>query len=316
MQKTVLIIGGAGFIGSHVVDLVLAEGNTVAVLDNLSSGSRKNVNPAATFYEGDMLDADFVRKVLTELHPDVVCHFAAQVSVANSLVDPVEDARLNMLGTLSVLESMRIVVPKAKIIYAASAAMYGMPAELPVLETTPSLSLSPYGLSKYTGEQYVWLYNRLHNTPATVLRFSNVYGPRQSVEGEAGVCAIFCQRMLSGGSVKIYGDGSQLRDYIAVGDVARATLAALEKGDGEPYNISTNTKTSVCELFALLKELSGYEHDPIFAEERAGEIKESRMSADKAARELGWSAGTSLRDGLATTVAWYRESAADGATQS
>lgn len=305
----ILITGGAGFIGSHVADAFLAAGHTVYVFDNLSTGKRENVPSGATLIVGDLTDAESINKAIAEVKPDVVDHHAAQISVTASVKDPVHDATTNILGTLNLLQAVVTHAPQAKLIYASSGgAMYGIPEEQPYAETSTAQAAAPYGLSKYVAEQYVWLYARLHGLRATVLRYANVYGPRQDPHGEAGVCAIFAERMHAGDPVTIYGDGSAVRDYVFVGDVAAANVAVLENGTGESFNICTGIPTSTQTVYETFKQAMGYALDAAYQPLRAGEAVRSLLSPTKAERDLSWKASVSFGDGVEQTATWYADS--------
>lgn len=304
----ILVTGGAGFIGSHVVDAYLAAGHTVAVLDNLSSGKKENIPAGVRLFEADITDAEAVKVVFEEFQPDVVNHHAAQISVSVSVREPRMDAERNILGTINLLEATAALPVAPRFIYATSGgAMYGNPEELPLVETSTARPISPYGLSKYVAEQYVWMYSTLKGISVVVLRYSNVYGPRQDPHGEAGVCAIYTDAMLADQPVKIFGDGSQQRDYVFVGDVARASVAALEKGTGQSYNIATGVATSTREVYTTLKEATAYTRDPEMLPGRPGDLQVSILSNQKAARELGWVPTRSFKEGIEETVAWARK---------
>lgn len=306
----ILVTGGAGFIGSHVVESYRFHGHEVAVLDNFSTGKRENVPQGVRIFEGSITDATFVRQVFADFQPEVVNHHAAQISVVVSTGEPVRDAELNIMGTINLVLAAKECPCVLKFIYATSGgAMYGNPTELPCTETTPALPISPYGLSKHTAERYLWLLATDASFTATVLRYSNVYGPRQDPHGEAGVCAIFTGRMLEGQPVTIFGDGTQVRDYVYVEDVAEANLAALQLGDGEAFNIATGSGTSTQGVFDTLKSATKYPGDPAYGPERAGEIQEVVLSPAKAETQLGWKAANSFTQGIQKTVQWYRRSA-------
>jgi UDP-glucose 4-epimerase len=303
----ILVTGGAGFIGSHVVQEYLRAGHEVAILDDFTSGKQQNVRAGVKVYEGQVQNRAIVERALQEFQPDAVNHHAAQISVVASVRDPRYDAECNVLGTTELLCGMVAHVPQAKLIYISSGgAMYGNIDELPYREDSTPKAAAPYGLSKFVAEQYVWLFARLHGVRATVLRYSNVYGPRQDPHGEAGVCAIFADRMLEGKPVTVYGDGTATRDYIYVGDVAAANLAALSRGDGEPFNISTGVETSTSDVFRVLADAFGYEQDPARAPLRAGEATRVVLSPKKAQQQLGWQPTVGFEEGVQHTVAWYK----------
>jgi UDP-glucose 4-epimerase len=307
MNKKVLVTGGAGFIGSHVADRYIREGYSVVVLDNLSTGFKENVNPEAKFYLADITDRKKVREILESEKPDYVNHHAAQMDVRKSVDDPVFDARTNILGSVNLmLESLQSGV--AKFIYISTGgAVYGEPDSLPVDETYPVNPLSPYGVSKHTVEHYLYLFAHNAGFRYTVLRYANVYGPRQNPHGEAGVVAIFTEKMLGGETPTIFGAGTQTRDYVYVEDVVEASVLSIEKGDGGIYNLGTGQETSVIGLFESLKGILGFDGEPSFAPARTGEIERISLDAGKAARELGWKPGHTLEQGFQKTVTYYRE---------
>ena len=304
-KAKVLVTGGAGFIGSHIVDRLVEEGHAVVVVDNLSSGRRQQVNPKAAFYQVDVRD-DALEEVFRRERPQVVDHHAAQMSVNYSLQNPLEDAAINVLGSLRLLEYARKYGVERFIFASTGGALYGEPAYLPCDEAHPIRPLSPYGVSKYTVEQYLALYHRLYGLPYVALRYGNVYGPRQNPHGEAGVVAIFAQRMLEGREAIIYGTGEQRRDFVYVTDVADANLLALQKGDGDCFNIATGVDASVNEVFASLKEATGYPREAAYAPARPGEVFAIHLSHQKAQEVLGWRPRVSLAEGLARTVAFFR----------
>ncbi len=307
MNKKVLVTGGAGFIGSHVADRYIREGYSVVVLDNLSTGFKENVNPEAKFYLADITDRKKVREILEAEKPDYVNHHAAQMDVRKSVDDPIFDAKTNILGSLNLIEeSLRIGI--AKFIYVSTGgAVYGEPDSLPVDETYPVNPLSPYGVSKHTVEHYLYLYAHNAGFRYTVLRYANVYGPRQNPHGEAGVVAIFTEKMLGGETPTIFGAGTQTRDYVYVEDVAEASVLSMKKGNGGIYNLGTGRETPVIGLFESLKGIVGFDGEPSFAPARTGEIERISLDAGKAARELGWKPGHTLEQGFQKTVTYYRE---------
>jgi UDP-glucose 4-epimerase len=284
-----IVTGGAGFIGSHVVDALVARGDEVTVIDNLSSGRRENVNPAARFVEHDIREP-------FEIEADVVFHLAAQADVVTSVERPTYDAEVNVIGTLRVLQA----AAGAQVVFTSTGgAIYGE-CERPAREDDPRRPLSPYGTSKLAGEEYLATWNRLHGSGHVALRLANVYGSRQLPTLEGGVIAIFLDRMAAGEETLVYGDGLQSRDFAHVGDVARAMLAAVGAKPGV-YNIGTGVDTRIVDLHALCRRATGTEGEPTFADPRPGEILRSVLDPGAAERELGWRAETPLEDGLRST---------------
>ena len=302
----ILVTGGAGFIGSHVTDRYVALGHEVAVLDNLSTGRKENLNPKAAFYEKSILDEDLPR-VFEEFAPEIVNHHAAQVNVRRSVEDPAFDGRVNVLGSLRVYKCAAEAGCR-KVIYASSGgACYGEPALLPAAEDTPVRPLCPYGVSKYAAEKYLELYAALHGMRYTILRYANVYGPRQDPHGEAGVVAIFSQLMLAGKRPEIFGDGSKTRDYVYVEDVAEANALALDAGDGRAYNVGLGREVTDDEIFAAVRDALGATIEPIHTEFRKGEVRHVALDASLIRRELAWSPRFSLESGMAEVAAYYRD---------
>jgi UDP-glucose 4-epimerase len=301
-HRRVLVTGGAGFIGSHIVDEALAAGHEVAVIDNLSTGNKRNLNPAARFFAVDITDACGLDEAFASFSPDFVIHHAAQIDVRRSVSDPAHDAAVNIGGSLNVLEACRRHGVR-KVVYASSAALYGDPRYLPVDEEHPVLPMAPYGASKHTVEHYLEIYRELHGLPYMALRYSNVYGPRQDPKGEGGVVAIFTGRLLAGEEVVIYGAGEQTRDFIYVGDVARANLLALASSHCGIVNISGGGEISINDLFQRMVEACGRAVSCVHAPERSGEIRRSVLANDRARALLGWSPNVPLVEGLRQTFA-------------
>lgn len=295
-----LVTGGAGFIGSHLVDALVAGGAQVLVLDDLSRGRKGFVNPRASFVRADLAAPEAAEAVL-RFGPEVVFHLAAQASVPASLADPVADARTNVLGTLNLLEACRRAGTR-KVVYASSAAVYGDPRYLPIDEQHPLSPLSPYGVSKYTVELYLGVYQAMHGLDWTVLRYANVYGPRQDALGEGGVVAVFVERLRRGEPLDVFGDGEQTRDFIYVGDVVRANLAAAYAGSGRVLNIGTGRATSVNTLIAELAALAGRPLKARYLPARPGDIRHSYLANGEARRSLGWEPAVALTEGLRMTV--------------
>ncbi len=300
----ILVTGGAGFIGSHVVDRLIELGHGVTVIDDLSAGRAANLSPAATLYETDIA-GPAIDDVLRAERPEVVCHFAAQISVTHSMRDPVADANTNIIGSLNLLESC-VRNGVRKVVYTSSGgAIYGEPQYLPCDEAHPVQPLSYYGASKYAVEKYLHVYKAAHGLDYTALRLGNVYGPRQDPTGEAGVVAIFAQAMLEGRPITIFGTGEQERDFVYVRDVAEAAVAALERGGGESYNIGAGVGASVNRVYALLREGAGYAGEASYAAARPGDVFRIYLDASKAREGLGWAPRHSLEDGLRETLRWF-----------
>jgi UDP-glucose 4-epimerase len=297
----VLVTGGAGFIGSHVVDALVVQGDDVVVVDSLVSGKRENVHSAAELQVRDVREP--LDDVFDEARPQVVLHLAAQADVRVSVERPVEDADVNVLGTLRVLEAARH--HGARVVFSSTGgAIYGE-CNGPAAESAPPRPISPYGASKLAGEEYLRTYNRLHGTTHVSLRYGNVYGPRQDPHGEAGVVAIFLGALVEGGQPRIFGDGRQTRDYVFVGDVARATVAALGQ-EGGVFNVGTGTETSVLDLYALCRTVTGVAVEATEAPPRLGELQRSVLDPALAETELGFTAMVELEDGLRATWEWLR----------
>ena len=303
----VLVTGGAGFIGSHVVDLLLNAGHSVSIVDNLATGRRSNLNPKATFYEVDIRDLDGLRRVYAAERPEVIDHHAAQLDVRRSVADPLFDASVNVLGGLNLL-NLAVEFGARKFIHISSGGtVYGEPVYLPADEKHPIQPECPYGVSKFAIEMYLNVYQHIHGLDYSVLRYPNVYGPRQNPFGEAGVIAMFTKRMMNNESLTIFGDGEQLRDYVYVGDCARANLMLLEQGGSEVFNLGSAAGTSVNTLFSELKAITGYQQDAIYAPARPGEIYKTYLDAAKARAAFGWEPSVHLTDGLTKTVEFFRQ---------
>jgi len=286
----VLVTGGAGFIGSHVVDALLARGDDVAVLDDLASGRAGRLDPQVALHKLSITDAPALTEVVAGFAPELICHLAAQIDVRASVDAPAADAQVNILGTVNLLEAARLA--GARVLFASSGgALYGRDAPIPSLE-----------------------YNRLHGTRHSMLRLANVYGPRQDPAGEAGVITIFCARALAGREPTIYGDGRQTRDYVYVGDAVRAFLAAGDSGRPGTWNIGTGVEVSVLDLVDIIAVVAGRGIRPVFAVPRPGELQRSAVAPDRAAGELGWRAGTALDEGVRRVYQWIEAGAPDRAS--
>jgi len=298
----ILVTGGAGFIGSHVVDAYLTAGHDVAVVDNLASGARSNLNPAARFHHADIRDPAALGPIFKAERPELVNHHAAQASVKLSMQDPASDATVNVIGSLNVLEACRRFGVR-KLIYAGTGgAAVGEPRYLPVDEDHPVEPLSPYGANKHAVEHYCDLYRANWNLDTTILRYSNIYGPRQDPFGEAGVIAVFAGRMLAGEEPIVNGTGEQERDYVYVGDVARANVLVLDGGGGRMYHIGTGVGASVNELFDRLARIIGYAKPRRHGPGLPGEVFKIRLTSERARAELGWAPEVDLDEGLRLTV--------------
>ena len=311
-----LVTGGAGFIGSTLVDRLLADGWTVAAVDNLSSGKPANLEQARrsgefSFYELDIRD-EGLAAVVAEVSPDVVFHLAAQIDVRISVSDPALDAGINVIGTLNVLEAARQAGVRKVVFASSGGTIYGdvETGRIPVDETYPQHPVSPYGVSKKVATDYLFAYSVLHGLQFTSLALANVFGPRQDPHGEAGVVAIFAGRLLAGEQCKVFGDGGQTRDYVYVDDVVDAFAKAATVGDGELCNIGTGVETSVNDLYRTMADNAGVADDPEYAPARAGELARSALDAAKAGRVLGWAPQTDLRAGTANVLEWFRAQSA------
>ncbi len=297
-----IVTGGAGFIGSNLVDALLARGDEVVVVDDLSTGRRENVPAKVRLVELDLAEAG-VADVFDDVRPEVCFHLAAQADVRVSVERPERDAAVNVLGTIRVLEAARR--HGTQIVFSSTGgAIYGE-CEEPATEASERQPLAPYGTAKLAGEEYVATYNRLHGARHVSLRFANVYGPRQQPHGEAGVVAIFLGRLARGDRPLIFGDGRQTRDYVYVGDVVQATLAAVDGQDGV-FNVGTGRETSVLELFEACRRIAGVDVEPEFGPARLGELQRSSLDPSLAGRELGWKPEVSLEEGLSRTWDWIR----------
>ena len=297
----ILVTGGAGFIGSHVVDHFIDAGHELAVVDNLSSGKRENINPKASFHEVD-IGSERLEDVFEHEKPDVVDHLAAQMDVTRSVTDPRFDAMTNVVGIINVLERCVAHGIKRLIFSSTGGAIYGSAKDYPATEQTAPEPLSPYAVSKFAGEEYIKLYHRIHGLDYVILRYTNVFGPRQAAHGECGVCAVLTELMLAGKQPVLYGFGEPTRDYVYVGDVARANVAVLDAGDNNTFNICSGKPTTVLEIFEALKEITAFEQEPLLKPLRPGEAERSLCTHDKATQVLGWQPKVGLLEGLRATV--------------
>lgn len=305
-MSKVAVTGGAGFIGSHIVNRLIEKNHEVIVIDDLSTGKRENINNNATFYEVNICDP-YLREVLGKEGPDYVIHQAAQVSVRNSILDPGFDAHTNIIGSLNLLKSCKDLCIN-KIIYASSGgAIYGEPQYLPVDEKHPITPLSPYGASKYAVENYLHIYKKNFDIDYVSLRYSNVYGPVQDPFGEAGVVAIFIDKLLRNQKPVINGDGRQTRDFVFAEDIAEANLLALKKDtDSRMFNIGSGVETSVEDLYSKIKGLLDSKVEPIHGDPIKGEVRNICLNPDLARKELGWTPKNSLEKGLEKTINWFK----------
>jgi UDP-glucose 4-epimerase len=309
--KRALVTGGAGFIGSHVADLLLENGYEVEIIDDLSKGKRVNLPPSAALHEISIVSPE-AAQVVADGAFDLIVHLAAQIDVRISVSDPLLDAGTHILGTVNLLEAVRRSGRRSRVVFTSTGgAIYGEFNTPPNLETYSKDPESPYAISKLASEYYLAYYDRLHGIEHAALRFGNVYGPRQDPHGEAGVVAIFCTRILERKPLTIYGDGRQTRDYVYVGDVAKAVLTAatsnlpqIDRLDSRSFNIATGIGTSVLDLAAMLQRAAGSSMEVVFAPRRQGEQQESVLDIGKALAQLGWRPETPLEEGLSKTFAW------------
>ncbi|WP_373061288.1 NAD-dependent epimerase/dehydratase family protein [Gemmatimonas sp.] len=314
MAKTVVVTGGAGFIGSHVADRFLAEGWEVTIVDDLSSGREENIPPAARFVRGDITTPESAA-LIRDGRFDVMCHLAAQIDVRRSVLDPVYDATRNILGTLNLMEAVRAGGhPTRTILSSTGGALYGDFDPPPSAESNSKDPEAPYGIAKLSTEYYLAYYGRVHGLDNVALRYGNVYGPRQDPHGEAGVVAIFCNRLLDGRALTVFGDGEQTRDYVYAGDVATANFAAATvdlpprgRLDARAFNIGTSIETSVNTLAETLRAVSAAYAPIDYAPARAGELARSALDTTKAQAVLGWTPKVTLRDGLENTYRFFAD---------
>jgi len=308
----VIVTGGAGFIGSHLTDAFVARGDEVTVIDDLSAGRPARLNERVTLHKLNVIDAYLLGQVVKSVRPELICHLAAQIDVRASVARPADDAQTNVVGTINVLEAARTV--GARVLFCSTGgALYGRDAPIPSMEDVLPLPESPYGIAKHCAEQYVGLYNRLHGTAHSVLRLANVYGPRQDPTGEAGVVPIFCSQVLSGRRPTVFGDGTQTRDYVYVGDIVRAFLAAADHRRPGTWNIGTGVEVRVLDLAGVIADVTGRVVEHTFAPARPGELQRSALAVDKAQAELGWTATTALVDGIRAVCEWIESGTQDRA---
>ena len=302
----VLVTGGAGFIGSHVVDLYIQAGYDVVIVDDLSTGRPSNLNPAARFYQVDVRSPELAQVFLAE-RPDFINHHAAQMDVRRSVADPLFDASVNVLGSINLLENARQYGVKHIVYISTGGAVYGEPEYLPCDESHPINPICPYGASKHTVEHYLYMYKEIYGQEYTVIRYPNVYGPRQDPNGEAGVVAIFTRQMLRGEQLTINGDGGQERDFVYVGDCARANLLALTvPHESGIYNLGSGKGTNINEIYSTLKEITRYPGQVLHGPAKLGETRKIYLDAHKAGQVLGWEPTVGLSAGLKLTVEYFQ----------
>ena len=304
----IVVTGGAGFIASHLVDACLEQGHEVYIFDDFSTGQKANVNIKARLHQIDIAENQAAR-LIEQIKPDVLSHHAAQMDVRHSVADPTFDARVNILGFVNLLEACKYNGVKKVIFASSGGAVYGEQEVFPAAESHPTQPASPYGVSKRSGELYLSYYHQAFGLPYIALRYANVYGPRQSTMGEAGVVAIFLSLLLAGKTPVINGDGRQTRDYVYVGDVVAANMAALHSSFVGPINIGTGVETDVVTIFQHLRDAVGSPIEAPHGPPKAGEQRRSCLETSRAAQVLGWRHQTTLKDGLRQTAAWYRQSA-------
>jgi UDP-glucose 4-epimerase len=304
----ILVTGGAGFIGSHTVDALVAAGtHEVAVIDNLAAGKRDQINPGARFHQADIRDAAEVARIVASEQPEVMVHFAAQMDVRRSVADPAFDAHVNLVGFLNLMEAARQHGLRRVVFSSTGGAIYGEQDTFPADESHPCRPVSPYGVAKFSTESYLFFYQSQYGIQYTAMRYANVYGPRQDPHGEAGAVAIFCGRLLEERPVTIFGDGEQTRDYVYVGDVVRANLAAVASPVTGAINIGTGIETSVNQLYGTLAGVARSDRLPAYAPARPGEQKRSVIAAVRARSELGWQPEVTLEEGLRRTYRFFQE---------
>ncbi len=303
-MSDVIVTGGAGFIGSATTDLLLENGYTVAIVDDMSTGKKVNVNPDATLYELDIRDAG-LNGIFAKEKPRYVIHNAAQIDVRKSITDPAYDASVNVNGTINLLEAARKHSIEKLVFSSSGGAVYGEPESNPVSESHPIRPLCPYGASKYCGEKYIEMYGATHGLKYNIMRYGNVYGPRQDPLGEAGVVAIFTKKIADGVSPVIFGDGCQTRDFCFVGDIAAANLSALRSEGSDIFNVGSGVPTSVNEITAMLIESLGQDLEPSHSDAVAGEIRHIYLDISLISSELGWKPKVGMEEGIGMTTDWF-----------
>jgi len=304
-MSKIIITGGCGFIGSHLTDKLIEKGHQVVVIDNLSTGKKENLNPKAKFYELDVCDSK-ISQIFQEEKPETVFHLAAQIDVRESVKDPIENAKINILGTLNILENCREIGVKKFIFVSSGGAIYGDTDIIPTPEINSENPESPYGIAKLTVEKYLYFYKKSFGLDYVALRLANVYGPRQNSEGEGGIIAIFCDKMLKNEQVIINGDGKQTRDFVYVYDVVEVALLTIESKKDGVYNIGTGKETNINEIFEEIKELTDSSCEKIHRPAKPGEQKRSCLDCSKAEKELNWQPKHNLEKGLKETINWFK----------
>lgn len=300
----ILVTGGAGFIGSHLTDRLIEMGHDVCIIDNLSTGKRENINNHATFYEMDIAD-EAIARIFKKHAPHMVFHLAAQIDVRKSVKEPLDDARSNILGTINLL-SQCIRSGVNKFVFASSGGVIYGETPKPAKEEDPPRPISPYGVAKLAGEGYITCFGEWHDLDFTILRYANVFGPRQDPKGEAGVVSILIGQIEAGERSVLFGDGKLERDYVYIDDVVQANISCMENGSREIFNIGTGIATSVESLHTQIAEVMGKGNEKTYMPKRAGELDRNVLSCEKASRELSWNPGTGLKEGLERTYAWFR----------
>jgi len=305
----ILVTGAAGFIASHVADAYVNAGHEVVIVDDLSRGAKRNVNPKCRFYLCDIRDREAVESIFLSEKPSVINHHAAQMDVRRGVREPLFDAQVNILGSLNLIEASIAHGVKRFIYIASAGAGYGEPRQMPVPEDHPINPITPYGISKHTVEHYLFTFQFLYGLEYVVLRYGNVYGPRQNSQGEAGVFAIFAEQMLAGVQPVIYGDGSKLRDYVYISDVVAANIAALNRGTNQIFNIGSGLATPDLQVFQIVRDLLGKKVEPKYVARRPGEIDNISLDISKAKSLLEWEPRVKLSEGARATVAYFQKEA-------
>ncbi|MDD5688313.1 MAG: NAD-dependent epimerase/dehydratase family protein [Elusimicrobia bacterium] len=302
----ILITGGAGFIGSNITDTYVKAGHAVVIVDNLVTGKKENINPKAKFYNADITDKELIGQIFEKEKPEIVNHHAAQIDVRKSVANPVFDAQTNILGAINLLENSVKYKVKKFIFASSGGVMYGECGKISPSEKVTPEPLSPYGIAKRATEYYLNYYAKVYGLKYVANRYGNVYGPRQDPHGEAGVVAIFINRILAGETINIFGDGEQLRDYVSVSDIVDLNLVCLKKGENEIFNIGTGNSKSVNQLFSELSKISGYLQKPVYKLQRTGELFKSSLDVKKVKRKLDWSTKVDFSEGLKRTFNYFK----------